>query len=59
MFINDINDESEKENDNKVENKPKSPKFSKRGRQLKPKVIYSPYNIHAYVTQHMIYCDIM
>ena len=42
VFIDDIYKESEKENDNMFDNKPKSPKFRKLGRQLKPKVIFSP-----------------
>ena len=42
VFIDDIYNESKKANDNKVDNKPKSPKCIKWGRQLKLKVIFNP-----------------
>lgn len=42
VFDNYNDNESEKESDNRVDHTPKSPRFSKRGRRLKPTVIFSP-----------------
>lgn len=40
--FNDDRNEYEEESDDRVEPRPKSPQFSRRGRRLKPKVIFSP-----------------